>query len=209
LKLIVNFTDIQCIADMKQECDAHGLEYEILMQESAKARFLRQVKQDGFNINDLSKHLIILKQKRASNSSDPNVGAAKKDETVAAAKPAEDTVALPIASKIASMTGLKALSGLGGGFGLGNALPSNWNIPKILVDARNAFSSPAPLPTINLKSSVTLPSLPYVSTLPPLPAIKWPAAAPAPSASRFNWLLGSPKTENVAATGPVVSPNSD
>lgn len=60
---------------MKQECDAHGLEYEILMQEAAKARFLRQVKPEGFDFNDFSKHLVILKQKRASNTTDPVVAA--------------------------------------------------------------------------------------------------------------------------------------
>lgn len=71
-----NSTDMQCIADMKSECDAHGLEYEIIMQEAAKARFLRQVKKEGFDLNDFSKHLVVLKQKRASNSSDPVVAAA-------------------------------------------------------------------------------------------------------------------------------------
>lgn len=79
---------------MKQECDAHGLEYEILMQEAAKARFLRQVKPEGFDFNDFSKHLVILKQKRASNSTDPIVGApapaaASSGTANAAAQPAK------------------------------------------------------------------------------------------------------------------------
>jgi hypothetical protein len=202
---------------MKDECDAHGLEYEILMQDAAKERFLRQVKNDGFDINDLGKHLVILKQKRASNSSDPVVAsAAPKDETVAAGNP-DETVAKPL-SAIASITGLKAFSGLGGGLrGLGQGLPANWN--RILVDARNSnwglpssISTFAPLPTINLRNAVTLPAAP---TLAPLPRVNWqaPSIAPLPplrpaALPAVNWRLGSAQSDKVAAPGPIVSPNS-
>lgn len=208
---------------MKEECDAHGLEYEILMQDAAKERFLRQVKNDGFNINDLSKHLVILKQKRASNSSEPTVGAAApSDPTVAQAKPTDETVAAPLA-KLASLTGFKAIAGLGAGLGgLGKGLPANWNINRILVDARNAFPTMAPLPTmapINLKNAVTLPaasapslpSLPRISLPPasPLPTIApFSARRPAAAASPFNWRVAA-ANPNAAASGPVVSPNSD
>lgn len=191
---------------MKTECDAHGLEYEILMQESAKARFLRQVKQDGFDINDLSKHLVILKQKRNSNSTDPKVAAANpSDPTVAAPNAEDEKVAGPLA--ISSMAGFKAIAGLTSGLtsGLTNGLPRNWNIPRILVDARNAqfprLPSPAPLPTISLKP-VTFPPMSSLPTPAPLPAIKWP---PAPRAGTWS-LLGAKAPE--ASAGPIVSPNS-
>lgn len=60
---------------MKKECDANGLEYELLMQESAKERFLRDINNNSLDIN---KQLVILKQKRQSPSTttEPTVGAA-------------------------------------------------------------------------------------------------------------------------------------
>lgn len=68
---------------MKKECDKNGLEYEILVQDSAKERFLRQVS-SYHPFSDLTKNFVIMKQKRepsptpepAKSSADPIVGAA-------------------------------------------------------------------------------------------------------------------------------------
>lgn len=53
---------------MKKECDKNGLEYEILLQDSAKERFLRQVSThpnpNSFSDFDFSKNFVIMKHKR-------------------------------------------------------------------------------------------------------------------------------------------------
>lgn len=49
---------------MKTECDKNGLEYELLMQEATKERFLRQIKPNMMPFEALSKNLVIIKKKR-------------------------------------------------------------------------------------------------------------------------------------------------
>ena len=91
-KMSLILKDLQCIADMKDECDKNGLEYELLLQESAQARFLRDVKKNNL---DFGKNFILLKSKR--ESADPVVGAAAPDEKkivdpIVGAAPAGDQV---------------------------------------------------------------------------------------------------------------------
>lgn len=91
---------------MKNECDKNGLEYELLLQESAQARFLRDVKKNNL---DFGKHFILLKSKRES-ADEPVVGVAapevKKidDPIVGAAVPdgeqADTIVGNPIGRKV-------------------------------------------------------------------------------------------------------------
>ncbi|CAO1364281.1 unnamed protein product [Diamesa serratosioi] len=78
--------NLQCIADMKNECDKNGLEYELLLQDSAQARFLREVKKNNL---DFGKHFILLKTKR--ESADVVGSDVKKidDPIIGAAAPAE------------------------------------------------------------------------------------------------------------------------
>lgn len=74
---------------MKKECDANGLEYELLVQESAKERFLREIKGNSY---DFGKHLVLLKHKR---DSEPQVGAAAPEPQVGAAAPEPQVGAAP------------------------------------------------------------------------------------------------------------------
>lgn len=79
---------------MKDECDKNGLEYELMLQESAQARFLREVKKNNL---DFGKSFILLKSKRENDANEPVVGAAepevkKIDPIVGAAAPVEEPV---------------------------------------------------------------------------------------------------------------------
>ena len=67
---------------MKTECDKNGLEYELLMQEATKERFLRQIRPNMMPFEKLSKNLVIIKKKRE----DSTVKAAPTEEP----KPTED-----------------------------------------------------------------------------------------------------------------------
>ncbi len=80
---------------MKNECDKNGLEYEILMQESAKERFLRQVGSYSNPFTDLAKNFVILKHKREPSPTPDNVFSASDnnniaDSIVAASNPIEN-----------------------------------------------------------------------------------------------------------------------
>jgi hypothetical protein len=153
---------------MKKECDANGLEYELLMQESAKERFLREIKG---NPMDFTKHLVILKQKRQSASStteptvaaaDPHVAAPAPDTEepiVAAPAPTDSPVVGNPLAAFASANGKAAIAGLSG-FGTLNA-------PKILVQLRQRLENlhPRAAPT---RASFVLPQL---TTRPPAPRL--------------------------------------
>lgn len=52
---------------MKTECDKNGLEYELLMQEATKERFLRQIR-PNMPFENLSKNLVIIKKKREDST---------------------------------------------------------------------------------------------------------------------------------------------
>lgn len=145
---------------MKKECDANGLEYELLMQESAKERFLREIKG---NTVDFNKHLVILKQKRQSASATPEatVGApAPEEQNVAAPNPKseESVVGAPLAA-ITSLTGKAAIAGL--------------TVPKVIMMLRDRFPGVAP---VTIKP-IALPTLRTTQppttkfTFPPLPAL--------------------------------------
>lgn len=81
---------------MKEECDKNGLEYELMLQESAQARFLRDVRKNNL---DFGKHFILLKSKR-----DAPAGEVKQIDTViGAAAPGEQAdplVGNPIGKKV-------------------------------------------------------------------------------------------------------------
>lgn len=53
---------------MKTECDKNGLEYELLMQEATKERFLRQIRPNMMPFEKLSKNLVIIKKKREDST---------------------------------------------------------------------------------------------------------------------------------------------
>lgn len=159
---------------MKKECDANGLEYELLMQESAKERFLREIKG---NPMDFSKHLVILKQKRQSASSTPEpvvAAAAPSSEPpiVAAVEPSSETSAAadPIVGDP-----LAALTSLGGKVAIaGKTAFKSLTVPKILVNLRDRLSNINPAPS---RAPIVLPRLATSATptrfsLPTLPSLK-------------------------------------
>lgn len=174
---------------MKKECDANGLEYELLMQESTKDRFLREVKGSTF---DLKKHLVVLKQKRESDivTPAPTVGAAPTEPTVGAtvsstidpvvgntqstppASKPEVNVGMPLTGLVATLNGKSAIAG------------TDLKTSKLLVLIRERFanSKPAPtsapfvlpkvsLPTITPRAAPSKFSLPDLKNLPSLPSL--------------------------------------
>jgi hypothetical protein len=170
---------------MKKECDANGLEYELLMQESAKERFLREIKG---NPMDFTKHLVILKQKRQSVSSTTEHAVAASDPHVAAPAPApseEPKVAAPAPTEgpvvgnplaaLASANGKAAIAGLAG-FGTLTA-------PKILVQLRERLESlhPRVAPT---PAPFALPKLTARPAAPRLLATQAPFRFPPPPSIR-------------------------
>jgi hypothetical protein len=124
---------------MKKECDKNGLEYEILLQDSAKERFLRQVSGYQNPFTDFSKNFVIMKQKREpsptpepeAKSADPVVGASNptaskstdaesaNDPLVGAANPTSDDEQSPklgmpvMAGKMAAGATKAAIAGTG------------------------------------------------------------------------------------------------
>lgn len=142
---------------MKTECDKSGLEYELIMQESAKERFMRHVPAD--KTIDFSKHLILLKTKRQSNStsSDPIVGAAPttaippSDPIVGASQDQSDPIVGSAAPKVkSSKAGFADLAGLG-----------SMSASTLLMQIRNMFPSPflmVTLPTTTTTKSPLWPS---------------------------------------------------
>lgn len=138
-----HLTDLQCIADMQKECDANGLEYELLMQESAKERFLREVKGSS---GDLSKHLVILKQKRQSASTEPIVGATPSttaESIVGAAQNSssvdeENKVGMPFAELVSTLGGKGAIAG--------KTAIATLTVPKLLVLMRERLANAVKVP---------------------------------------------------------------
>jgi hypothetical protein len=165
---------------MKKECDANGLEYELLMQESAKERFLREIKRDPL---DISKHLLILKQKRQSEASttDPTVAASapsSEEPNVAASaseSPAEkeNHVGAPL-SALAAFGGKAAISGKTAAVA-GKAALATLTAPKLLVLLRERLGNikappthaPIVLPRLGSSSPATI-----KITFPPFPTLK-------------------------------------
>lgn len=162
---------------MKKECDANGLEYELLMQESAKERFLREIK--GSHM-DLSKHLVILKQKRQSASSTPEPvvhapAPSSEAPEVAAAEPeshapeaAEDNVVgVPLSAALASLGGKAAIAG--------KSAFATLAAPKLLVTLRerlgNLKNAPSRAPLVLPRLLATTTAAPRIS-FPPLPTFK-------------------------------------
>lgn len=165
---------------MKKECDANGLEYELMMQESAKERFMREIKG---NPVDFSKHLVILKQKRqsAASSTEPTVAApapSSEAPVVAAAEPespapkdADEKVGAPLSAALASFRGKAAIAG-NSGFGTLTA-------PKLLVQLRErlgnirtpATRTPAKINLPRLTATATTAAAPRIS-FPPLPKLQ-------------------------------------
>lgn len=139
---------------MKKECDANGLEYELLMQDSAKERFLREIKGSPM---DLNKHLVILKQKRqsATTTREPTVGAAPTSESAdVGAAPAESSadgetprLGSPLALAIGGKSAFAALTA-----------------PKLLVNLRERFNILAPQTT---RVPFVLPKLVVTTAAPP------------------------------------------
>lgn len=149
---------------MKKECDANGLEYELIMQEGAKERFLRQIQPNNFDIN---KHFVALKQKRqnkpAAKSAPskpaptpaPTPAPAPEEEEepkvgAAADEAEEPTVGGPMAKT--SLAGAKAIAGLNG---LGVKAVANLQSSKLMVflkekmaEAKFAPLVGAPMPPI-------------------------------------------------------------
>lgn len=154
---------------MKKECDANGLEYELLMQESAKERFLRQVKASTF---DLNKHLVILKQKRQNAApADSIVAQPEPEEAVNDSEASQSTVEEQIVAAFApeepsifdnakENVGIPLTQAW-----LPKGVMSKLTAPKLLVLLRervkHAKATPPPFtyPTIRPLPSVTYPSI--------------------------------------------------
>lgn len=168
------FTDLQCIADMQKECDANGLEYELLMQDSAKERFLREIKGSS---GDFSKHLVILKQKRQSATTEPTVGAAQPattDSIVGAAQNSSsqndgNNVGMPLTDVVSSLSVKTAVAG--------KTAISTLTAPKLLVLIRERLANvikpastraPFVYPSFNTPAASAKFSLPSFPTFAPV-----------------------------------------
>lgn len=77
---------------MKTECDKNGLEYELLMQESTKERFLRQIKSNPLPFAQLGKNFVILKHKREHLADESSPKTEQAEVVVAAAAPAQEVI---------------------------------------------------------------------------------------------------------------------
>lgn len=89
---------------MKTQCEKNGLQYEILVQDSAKERFLRQISASQNPFQDFGRSFVIMKktpeQSPESQTSEPTVGAANpspseiqtenNDASLAAANPSQN-----------------------------------------------------------------------------------------------------------------------
>lgn len=152
---------------MKKECDANGLEYELLMKESTKERFLREVKGNTF---DLNKHLVVLKQKRnepkpephaddhSKPDDDPSVGSPQdstNDEAsnavVGKAAP-DEILGMPLTSLAAKFNGKSALAA------------ADLQASKLLVTIRERFANLKPVPTL---APVVIPPVTTVASVTP------------------------------------------
>jgi hypothetical protein len=186
---------------MKKECDANGLEYEVLMKESAKERFLREIKGNS-NALDINKHLVILKQKRqsATSTTEPVVAAPapSDDPVVAAAQNSSsdgDIVGAPHAA--GAIAGKAAIAGL--------------TAPKLLIQLRERFGgigagrAGAGAGLFGARAGtggrLTLPALPALPSLPsPAPVRPAPGSnrASAPAPSRLSLPTIPPQSGNLA-----------
>lgn len=176
---------------MKKECDANGLEYELIMQESAKERFLRQVKG---NAADLNKHLVVLKQKRqsASTTTEPTVGAAapssnSSDPNVAAPAPKvndndNNVVGMPLTALVTSLNGKAAIAGLNQ-----KSAMSDLRTSKLLIMLQERWA--------NRKSERT----PIT-----LPTIVFTTPAPTTTTKKFTW---KPFPTLPPVNAPIVQPS--
>lgn len=189
---------------MKKECDANGLEYELLMQESAKERFLRQVKEKASP--DFTKHLMILKQKRGTDTaapaetpSEPIVGAAAPSSDPIVAAPGPTSAAAP--EEVVGVP-LDPFSQL--------------KVKKVLVDFRESISklrnavtpAPAPItwPTIGTpQGKIFIVPTPAPIALPTTAAPSWlnPASWKAALPDTSKWTAALPDTSSWRASLPV------
>jgi hypothetical protein len=202
---------------MKKECDRNGLEYELLMQESTKERFLRQIKANPTPFGNFANSFVIMKQKRDSEvpaEDEPIVGAPRgivvqpgyekpatpaaknqkgdnledDEENVGAPQKEKENVGFPLTIKAAALDGKLAIAGLSKGFAPG----------KLLISLRDSI---APRPT----APPAPPRRPAASvTFPTLAPITFPSRAPPPafpslhslSLNPFGSILGAPAPES-------------
>lgn len=153
---------------MKTECDKNGLEYELLMQEDTKERFLRQIKPNMMPFDKLSKNLVIIKKKREDAPVEEELHEEEKhkDPIVAAPAPADSTPSLFSNVKL----DFKSFDFPTSNFQLG-AAPSKIEFPnlegfepkKLMMSIRDNFqpshpttTTPKPLPPL---PSLSLPRL--------------------------------------------------
>lgn len=189
---------------MKKECDANGLEYELLMQESAKERFMRHVKEKASP--EFAKHLMILKQKRGTDTvaaeaaPEPVVGAPVPPSDPVVAAPAPEPAAAAPEEVVGAPLLVDPFSTL--------------QVKKLLVDVkdgfskvRNAFSptqAPITWPTIGTpRGQIFIVPTPAPITFPPTTtaAASWLSALPKPG----NWKAALPDTSNWRAALPDTS----
>lgn len=172
---------------MEKECDANGLEYELLMQDATKERFMRDVKS---NPMDFAKHLVILKQKRqsAASTTEPTVAApapASAAPPASEKKPDEEHVEAEEPPKEEAAEGpvvgnpFAAITSLGGKAAIaGKSAFAALAAPKILVTLRERFANlrpaspraPIVLPKLSVTTAAPAPQ-PRIS-FPPLPSFK-------------------------------------
>lgn len=159
---------------MKKECDANGLEYELLMPNSAKDRFERQINGEPM---DLAKHLVILKQKRqsATSTTEPTVGAAAPsgDGPVVGAAAPENSGAAPSDGPIVGAPLSAAINSLAGKAAIAGLTPlapfNTLTAPKVLVTLRERLANitprPAP-PALPSRAPITLPRISITTAAP-------------------------------------------
>lgn len=165
---------------MKDECDKNGLEYELLLQESAQARFLRDVKKNNL---DFGKNFILLKPKRES-ADEPVVGVAapevkKLDDPIVGAAPPAGEQADPL---VGNPIGRRVVAGKGVAGSKAAAAAAVIAPAKILVilterlaDARSKWEAnrAAPLPQVR---TIVLPTV-VIPTVAPRKRVQFEARA--------------------------------
>jgi hypothetical protein len=190
---------------MKDECDKNGLEYELLMQETTKDRFMRQVQAHPELFSKFNKNFYILKQKRDSEDAagvapqetsavEPKsevLGApAPESAAPAAAEPQSSVLGVPLSALTASTNGKLAIAGL-------SALSPS----KLMMSIRDRLS-----PSQSIFRSLTTPRSIFAtqrSAPVSIPTFALPSLS-ATTRSPFSWnLLGSPNTVITQPPGTV------
>jgi len=149
---------------MKTECDKNGLEYELLMQEATKERFLRQIRPNMMPFEKLSKNLVIIKKKR-------------EDSTVKAVAPIEESI--PTEDPHLAAPHLPAINNpVLPGFGNLELphfeLPHNLHLDNLNFGNLDNLNLGNPIDNLNLGNSIDFGNIDFGNLAAPAPILQFP-----------------------------------